>query len=103
MRVNEIARRSMVLANPLRLLILGIIALKGSVSWIELKESLEKLVGRVNPNTLAFHINRLVEVEYVVREGPRRSPRYTVRIIPSEVEEFLEDLDEALREVEGYG
>ncbi len=102
-RVNEIAKESMALANPIRLLILTIIASRKSTSWLELKQTLEKLIGPVNPNTMAFHINKLVEVEYISREGPQRSPRYTAKKIPGEVEELLKNLDEALREVEEHG
>ena len=97
-RVDKVVTESITLANQLRVLILAIIALRREVYWYEVKEALERLVGPVNPNTLAFHINKLIEVGYVKRARPQRSPRYVAEKIPDKVQELLDDLKEALGE-----
>jgi len=83
--IEEIARRNKALSNPFRVLVLAVIKSKGTASWYELKEIMEKFVGQVNPNTLAFHLNKLVEVGLVVRAGPERAPRYEARRVPEDV------------------
>jgi len=102
-RAEEIARKASAMASPIRVLVLAVIALRGEARWHEIKGALEELVGSINPNTLAFHINRLVEAGYVERAGPQRSPRYFARNVPPEVEGLLEDLSKALREVREGG
>ena len=98
-KAEEVARRAAVIASPVRVLILALIALRGEARWHEIKEAMERLMGPINPNTLVFHINRLVEAGYVERVGSQRSPRYLVRYLPSEVRGLLEDLGRALKEV----
>ena len=90
--IEEIARRNKALSNPFRVLVLAAIKSRGTASWYELKEIVERVVGRVNPNTLAFHINKLVEAGFVVRAGPERSPRYEAREVPDDIAKISDKL-----------
>lgn len=87
-RAEEIAKRNELFSNPLRILVLASIVARGVASWSEVKSDLEELVGPVNPNTLAFHINRLVEAGVVER---RVGPRYAARKVPEGLEVFVEE------------
>ena len=97
-KVDEIVKEGTALANPIRVLILTIIAYKREVSWYEIKEILEEFIGRANPNTLAFHINKLVELEFIERIGPKRSPRYVIKKIPNEITILIKYFNKVLEE-----
>lgn len=89
------------LAHELRILILAIIAAYGRATWADLKSVLESLVGPVNPNTLAFHIKKLINSKYVEREGGPESVIYRVRIpedIGKRIEPLIKEIKTYLRE-----
>lgn len=90
-KVDELVRKCLALANPYRVLILAVVAARVDASWSEVKTALEALLGPVNPNTLAFHINQLVSAGYLERFGPQRSPRYRAKEVPREIEELLKN------------
>ncbi|MEM1882811.1 MAG: winged helix-turn-helix domain-containing protein [Sulfolobales archaeon] len=64
---ESVARNYEPFSHPLRALLLA----HGRPSWTALMKELGKLVGLLNPNTLAFHLKKLVESGYVA--GSRRS------------------------------
>ena len=51
------------LGNLERVRIMGILLDKGSLSWTELQKEL-----KVNPNTLNFHLTKLLHNEFVIRK-----------------------------------
>lgn len=63
----EWAKKNEVVSNPFRALLLAVIVSRGKASWNEVKEVLEKVWGEFNPNTLVFHLNRLVDAGLVER------------------------------------
>ena len=76
---TEWAKENEVLSNPFRALVLAIIVSKNSASWNDIKNTLDKLWGEFNPNTLSFHLNRLIEAGLVekVQMGERHIYRAT--------------------------
>ena len=86
--------------NPLRFLIALLIVAKGETTWSELKKFLEKKFGGVNPNTLSFHIGRLMETGFLDKVKGDDQPRYRInenRL--SEIEEMIgRDLIEKMKE-----
>ena len=74
---NEVSSTNEVLANPLRVVILGIINSRNVISWTDLKTDLEKILGPINPNTLAFHLKKLIAKGYIVRMG-NKEPKYRI-------------------------
>lgn len=95
---ESIARKHEPLAHSLRVLILVLLVVYGRQSWTSLMSELNKLVGALNPNTLAFHLKKLIESGYVVKSGSVEEPYYEV----SKAEELLRlegigELVEALR------
>lgn len=59
----------------------GVLVARGGVAtWSQLKEDLERLLGRyVNPNLMAFHLRRLSEAGVNGRQEMGREVRYVVR------------------------
>lgn len=69
---ERFAKRQEALSNPYRALILAGLINKHEASWKDLKLFLEGIFEEVNPNTLSFHLNRLIGeglVEKVTETG----------------------------------
>ncbi len=90
---KSLALKHDALAHELRVLILTIIAAQGRVSWADLKSALERIVGSINPNTLAFHIKKLISRGYVEREGGPESVIYKVNMDRVTQEELRQLID----------
>ena len=90
----KIAKHFEILANPMRVAILKLL-LEDDASWNELKMKLEKTgFGKVNPNTLAFHLTRLIEHGFVEKKGSPESPIYSLRIEKNKLERLLKGAKE---------
>ena len=96
--LEELTKEGEAISNELRLLILATVALKREAQWYEIKEVLSKIVGSVNPNAMAFHINRLSDLGFVGRKGSQRAPKYFVKKLPRNVEPLIKLLEAALEE-----
>lgn len=84
--VVERSKKCEVFSNPLRSFIVVFIAAKGEVTWSELKSTLEKWAGPINPNTLSFHIGKLIDAGFVDKVNIKGQPRY--RIIEDRLREI---------------
>jgi len=99
------AERYEPLANPLRIIILYIISALGEARWSDVKLLLENILGRVNPNTLSFHLKKLIEAGLIVKTGAPEDPRYMAEMdklpsfIKSDLEEGTKKVGLLLREV----
>jgi len=96
---GEWARKNETLSNPFRALLLAIIVSKKSATWNEIKNRLEEVWGEFNPNTLAFHLNRLIEAGLVekIPMGDRHVYRPTqtgINRTSNEARELLIELGE---------
>ena len=93
--VKEKVRLHETLGNFHRFIILALIALRKKASWNEIKQGIRQLCGSINPNTLAFHLNKLIDCGFVKRDS---AGNYSVveDKLPSEVKEILPLLKEAL-------
>ncbi len=99
--VRDITKKYETLANPIRIHILSIISALEEASWSEIKAIFEKLHGQINPNTLAFHIKKLVDCGFVSKIGSPESPVYIAKI-PEELRRELEEIIKFYKEfVEG--
>jgi len=103
MRVIELAtkwaRENEAISNPFRALVLAIVVSGKSTTWSDIKNMLEKLWGEFNPNTLAFHLNRLIEAGFVekVVVGDRQVYKPTqngIKRTRAEAGELLAELGE---------
>ncbi len=66
--IGKLASKYDVFSNPLRLLILKIISDSGKASWTKIFETLEEVLGKhVNPNTVNFHLTKLISKGIVVK------------------------------------
>lgn len=72
------SKKCEIFSNPLRSFIVTFIALRGEVTWTELKSALEKWAGRVNPNTLSFHLGELTNAGFIEKVDIKGMPRYKV-------------------------
>ncbi len=93
--VKSIAKRNEILANEYRTLILAALIVMEEATWGDLKKVLENIFGYINPNTLAFHINKLAEANFIIRYGSPRSPIYRANVT-SQLKEELRNIVELL-------
>jgi DNA-binding HxlR family transcriptional regulator len=90
-KYTRIADKYDVLGNRLRVLILVILLARGRRSWNELKEEIEDLIGSpINPNTLSFHLKRLIQSELVTKIGSIENLKY--EIAPGKESEIPEEI-----------
>ena len=93
---GKISSKHEILANKLRVVILAIIVALGNAKWSDIKILLEKTVGPVNPNTLAFHIKKLIEAGWIERSGSPESPSYVAKIhegVRKELTELINSIE----------
>jgi len=77
--VIERSKRCEVFASPLRSLIALLVLIKREVVWSELKGSLKKLIGYdINPNTLSFHIGKLIDAGFLDKVDVEGQPLYRI-------------------------
>lgn len=98
--IVQASKKCELFANPLRSFIVTFVAVKEEVTWSELKEAIEKWAGRVNPNTLSFHLGELMNAGFVTKLDVRGQPRYNiVNDKLSELKRLIgEDLLKAVKE-----
>lgn len=76
---EKASKKNETFSNPLRVLMVSVILVKEETSWSQLKEILEKIIDTgVNPNTLSFHIAKLVQMSYLEKSGTSEQPVYRV-------------------------
>jgi DNA-binding transcriptional ArsR family regulator len=96
----EVSKKCEIFANPLRCFIAAFLAAKEEATWSELKEAIEKWAGRVNPNTLSFHLGELSTAGFITKIDVRGQPRY--KIVNARLTELKrlvgEDLLKAVKE-----
>jgi len=99
-QIFERSKKCEVFSNSLRSYIALLIAAKEEVSWSELKSALEEKVGGVNPNTLSFHIGKLMEADFLKKLNIQGQPRYRITEYgASEVKMMIgEDLIKKIKE-----
>ena len=49
--------------HPMRLLVLRVVESRDGATWTQIKSAVEETYGPVNPNTLNFHLTKLVPIE----------------------------------------
>jgi len=91
--IKKITKKHEALANPVRIHILSIVTALEECSWGEVKAILEGICGKINPNTLAFHIRKLMDCGLIVKGGSSESPIYTANIS----EELRREIEEIVR------
>jgi len=69
-----------ILANPFRVILLYAASALVEAKWSDIKALLEKILGSVNPNTLSFHLKKLIDAGWIIRTGAPEDPRYTVNL-----------------------
>lgn len=100
--IIERSKKCEVFANPLRSFIALLILAKGEASWSELVSYLKKHVGDdINPNTLSFHIGKLITSGFLEKISIESQPIYKiVKGKVSEIEKIMgNDIIEKTKEV----
>jgi len=92
--IAKTSKKCEIFSNPLRTFIAAFIAVKEEVTWTELKTSIEKYTGKVNPNTLSFHLGELTNIGYITKINVKGQPRY--KITESKLPEIKRLTDEEL-------
>lgn len=78
-QVDKISRKCEIFSNPLRVLIVSTVLAVGETNWSQLKENMEKMIGsNINPNTLSFHLGKLIEATYLQKTGTVEQPIYKI-------------------------
>jgi DNA-binding transcriptional ArsR family regulator len=91
-RVDRMSKECETFSSPIRTLITALVLAKNEMSWTQIKEMVEKITGSLmNPNTLGFHIAKLVEMEYIEKVGTKEQPVY--RVIKANVPKIINDVD----------
>jgi hypothetical protein len=91
-RIDRMSRECEVFSSPIRALITALILAKKELTWTQIKETVEQITGStMNPNTLGFHIGKLIEMEYIEKVGTKEQPIY--RIIKANVPKAISDID----------
>ncbi len=98
---RELAERYQAFGNPVRILILLILYKKGESSWNTIMEEIEKYLGRTNPNTLAFHLKKLIEAGIVYKKMTGDEVKYVIKNNEI-VRELLGDIIGKASETGGY-
>lgn len=76
---DKISKKNEAFSNPIRILIVAIILATEEASWSQLKEKIEKIIDiGINPNTLTFHLAKLVGLEYLEKAGTKEQPTYKI-------------------------
>jgi len=98
--IDKKSREYEIFSNPLRTLILLFVLSKEEVAWSDLKNFLEEHIGKLNPNTLSFHLSKLLEAGYLIKVELEAQPRYKIaEDRQSEIEGMLgKELVEKIRE-----
>jgi hypothetical protein len=76
--VVERSKNCEVFGNPLRAFIALLVVAKEEATWSELKSALEKRSGSINPNTLSFHIGKLIETDFLKKVNSQSQPKYRI-------------------------
>jgi DNA-binding HxlR family transcriptional regulator len=98
--IARIADKYDILGNRLRILILVVLLARGRRSWSELKKEIEDLIGSpMNPNTLSFHLKKLIQSKLVTKGGSIEDPEY--EIAPGKESEIPEEIREVAKLVRG--
>jgi DNA-binding HxlR family transcriptional regulator len=98
--IAQIADKYNVLGNRLRTLILVVLLARGRKSWNELKKEIEDLIGSpINPNTLSFHLKKLIQSELVTKIGSIENLEY--EIAPGKESEIPEEIRRVAKLVRG--
>lgn len=76
--VLEKSKRFELFSHPLRHLITLLMITRQEIGWAELLGVSSKLFGDVNPNTLNFHLSRLIEAGVLEKIEVGSQPRYRI-------------------------
>jgi DNA-binding transcriptional ArsR family regulator len=91
-QVESISKKYEIFSNPIRILIISVVLAEGETNWSRLKENIEKIIGSsLNPNTLGFHVGKLVEASFIEKTGTREQTVYKIaEINASDIEANIE-------------
>lgn len=97
-RIDKMSKECEVFSSPIRSLITALILAEKEMTWTEIKETVEQITGNsMNPNTLGFHIGKLVEMEYIEKVGTKEQPMY--RIVAANVPKAINDIDPFIADI----
>ena len=71
-RLSTVANIGNLLGHPIRLKIVSILMDHEGASWTDIVKGLERMVGRLNPNTVNFHLSKLILGGIVEKKGDDR-------------------------------
>jgi DNA-binding transcriptional ArsR family regulator len=98
--VERIAKKHEALSNPIRIHLLSIVIALEEASWSKIKAVFERVHGGINPNTLAFHIKKLLKCNLLLKYGSVESPIYKANV-PKELKREIEEVVKFYRQFVG--
>lgn len=75
--LNERAKQCELFSNPIRILISLTIQNLEEAGWADIKKNVEKISGPLNPNTLSFHLGKLIDSKLIEKIGTSEQPKYS--------------------------
>lgn len=80
---ESVSSTAFLLSHPLRIRIIEFLNIHKTATWKEIIEDLENIFGRLNPNTINFHLTMLVNKKIVEKEEEK------YKLINSEKNELI--------------
>jgi DNA-binding HxlR family transcriptional regulator len=70
--IDNVANLTNAIGHPIRLRIVRILFSRKETSWTDLNNELEAELGHLNPNTLSFHLSKLILAGIAERKEDNR-------------------------------
>ena len=84
-QANSISKQFSILSNIYRILIILYLKENKQANWSEIKDHIESNCGRLNPNTLHFHLKALLERKFIKRITIGDKFVYELDKLPTEI------------------
>jgi predicted transcriptional regulator len=76
-KIKQITDKHSILSNPYRIMIIFFVWKNKRATWSEIRDFVESNLGKLNPNTLQFHLKTLIESEHIKRINEGEKSIYT--------------------------
>lgn len=91
-QANSISKQFSILSNIYRILIILYLKENKQSNWSEIKDYIESNCGKLNPNTLHFHLKALLESKFIKRIPIGDKFLYELDFLPTDILQAIERL-----------
>lgn len=92
-KTKSLSKRSAVLSNPYRILIIQYLRKNNQANWSEINDYIQSKMGKLNPNTLHFHLKSLIKFDYVKRISQGTKLSYKLNVVDKSI---LSEIDKSM-------